>query len=66
MEEFYTSLFGCNAGEYPLRYLGILMHHRQLLNSEWRKVEVLFEQKISCWKAKYLSGRQRNMAEQPT
>jgi hypothetical protein len=55
MEEFYTSLFGCNAGEYPFRYLGIPMHHRQLLNSEWRKVEERFEQKLSCWKAKYLS-----------
>jgi hypothetical protein len=55
IEEFYTSLFGCNAGEYPFRYLGIPMHHRQLLNSEWRKVEERFEQKLSCRKAKYLS-----------
>jgi hypothetical protein len=31
------------------------MHHRQLLNSEWKKVEERFEQKLSCWKAKYLS-----------
>jgi hypothetical protein len=31
------------------------MHHRQLLNSEWRKVEEQFQQKLSCWKAKYLS-----------
>ena len=55
MESFYTSLFGCNSGEYPFRYLGIPMHHRQLLNSEWRKVEDRFKQKLSCWKAKYLS-----------
>ena len=34
MEESYTDLFSCNAGEYPFRYLGIPMHHRQLLNSE--------------------------------
>ena len=54
-EEFYTDLFGCNAGEYPFRYLGIPMHHRQLLNSEWHKVEERFEKKLSCWKAKYLS-----------
>jgi hypothetical protein len=25
------------------------------LNSEWKKVEERFEQKLSCWKAKYLS-----------
>ena len=32
-----------------------VMHHRQLLNSEWSKVEECFEKKLSCWKAKYLS-----------
>jgi hypothetical protein len=31
------------------------MHYRQLLNSEWSKVEERFQQKLSCWKAKYLS-----------
>jgi len=55
MQDFYTDLFGCNAGEYPFRYLGIPMHHRQLLNSEWGKVEERFEKKLSCWKAKYMS-----------
>jgi hypothetical protein len=55
MEPFYTSLFGCNSGVYSFRYLGILMHHRQVLNSEWSKVEERFQQKLSCWKAKYLS-----------
>ena len=55
MQDFYTNLFGCNAGEYPFRYLGIPMHHRKLLNSEWGKVEERFEKKLSCWKAKYLS-----------
>jgi len=52
MEDIYTDLFGCNAGEYPFRYLGIPMHHRQLLNSEWSKVEEHFGKKLSCWKAK--------------
>ena len=55
MEDIYTDLFGCNAGEYPFRYLGIPMHHRQLLNSEWSKVVERFEKKLSCRKAKYLS-----------
>jgi exonuclease III len=55
VESYYTTLFGCNTGDYPFRYLGIPMHHRQLLNSEWRKVEERFQQKLSCWKAKYLS-----------
>jgi len=45
MEDIYTDLFGYNVGEYPFRYLGIPMHHRQLLNSEWSKVEECFEKK---------------------
>jgi len=28
MQDIYTDIFGCNAGEYPFRYLGIPMHHR--------------------------------------
>ena len=48
MEDEYTTLFGCNAGEYSFRYLGIPMYHRQLLNSEWHKVEERFEKKLSC------------------
>jgi hypothetical protein len=54
-EDDYMELFGCNAGEYPFRYLGIPMHHRQLLNSEWRQIEERFEKRLSCWKAKHLS-----------
>ena len=55
MQNIYTDLFGCNAGEYPFRYLGIPIHLSQLLNSEWGKVEERFEKNLSCWKTKYLS-----------
>jgi hypothetical protein len=51
----YIELFGCNAGEYPFRYMGIPMHHMQLLNSEWHQIEECFEKRLSCWKAKHLS-----------
>jgi hypothetical protein len=54
-EDDYMELFGCNAGEYPFRYLGIPMHHRQLLNSEWWQIEECFEKRLSCWKANHLS-----------
>jgi hypothetical protein len=53
MEASYTSLFGCNSGGYPFRYLGIPMHHRQLLNSEWSKLKnasakaLMLESKLS-------------------
>jgi hypothetical protein len=46
MEDSYTSLFGCNSGDYLFRYLGIPMHHKQLLNPEWSKVEERFQQKL--------------------
>jgi hypothetical protein len=59
MQDIYTDLFGCNAGEYPFTYLGIPMHHRQLLNSQWSEVEQRFQKKLSCWKAKYLSYGRR-------
>jgi hypothetical protein len=36
-QDEYIEHFRCNVGEYPFRYVGIPMHHRQLLNSEWRK-----------------------------
>ena len=55
MQDFYTDLFCCNAGEYPFKYLGIPMHHRKLLNSEWGKVEERFEKKTLLLNAKYLS-----------
>ena len=45
MQDIYTDLFGCSAGEYPFKYLGIPIHHRKLLNSEWGKVEEHFEKK---------------------
>jgi hypothetical protein len=46
----------CDASNYKclVVMLGIPMHHRKLLNSEWRKIEERFEKKLSCWKAKKL------------
>jgi hypothetical protein len=32
-------------GEYPFRYLGIPMHHRKLVNSDWKMIEERFEKK---------------------
>ena len=30
----YAQIFGCNAGSFPFRYLGIPMHHRKLMNKD--------------------------------
>lgn len=32
-EQQYSSLFGCQTGDYPFKYLGIPMHYRRLTNS---------------------------------
>jgi hypothetical protein len=34
----YTQIFGCNAGSFPFRYLGIPMHHRKLLYKDRKHV----------------------------
>jgi hypothetical protein len=47
-QDEYMELFGCNVGEYPFRYLGIPMHHRQLLNSEWWQIKEHFEKRLTC------------------
>jgi hypothetical protein len=47
-QDEYIELFDCNAGEYTFRYLGIPMHHIQLLNSEWHQIQQRFEKRLSC------------------
>jgi hypothetical protein len=34
-------------GEFPLKYLGIPIHYRKLSNTNWKRVEELFEKKDS-------------------
>jgi hypothetical protein len=45
--EQYTSLFGCQEGDFPLKYLGILIHFRKLSNADWKRVEDRFEKRLS-------------------
>jgi hypothetical protein len=51
----YKTLFGCDIGSLPFRYLGIPIHFRKLTNGEWKPVEDRFEKKFSCWAGKMLS-----------
>jgi hypothetical protein len=41
----YVRLFGCKEGEFPFRYLGILMSPSRLFNKDWRAVEERFQKK---------------------
>jgi hypothetical protein len=51
----YISLFGCEPGAFPFRYLGILIHFRKLTNREWKIIEDRFEKKLASWLGKMLS-----------
>jgi hypothetical protein len=51
----YAELFGCNQGQFPIRYLGIPIHFRRLTNAEWKIVEERLQLQLSSWKGKLLS-----------
>jgi hypothetical protein len=57
--EQYTTLFGCQEGGLPLKYLGIPIHFQKLRNVGWKKVEECFEKRLSRWKGKHLSAGAR-------
>jgi hypothetical protein len=54
-ENEYKNLFGCEAGSFPLKYLGIPIHYLKLKNSEWKPIEDRFERKLANWLGKLLS-----------
>jgi hypothetical protein len=43
IEDHYTNLFGCGLGQYPVRYLGIPMHHKKISNADWKVIEEKIE-----------------------
>jgi hypothetical protein len=51
----YAELFGCNQGEFPIRYLGIPIHFWRLTNAEWKIVEESLQLRLSSWNGKVLS-----------
>ena len=55
VQEEYQTIFGCEVGTLPFRYLGIPIHYRKLLNKEWKMIEDRFEKKLGCWAGKMLS-----------
>jgi hypothetical protein len=50
----YAQIFGCNVGSFSFRYLGITMHHRKLLNKDWKHVEERFQKRLNYWRSKML------------
>jgi predicted component of type VI protein secretion system len=41
-------------GEFPLKYLGIPIYYRKLSNTNWKRVEELFEKKTQQLERKTL------------
>ena len=51
----YAEIFGCEQGQFPIKYLGIPIHYRRLTNAEWKHVEEGLQKRIASWKGKLLS-----------
>ena len=49
-----TEPFGCTLGQFPIKYLGILIHYRRLAIAEWKHVEERREKQLSSLKGKLL------------
>jgi hypothetical protein len=55
----YSKLFGCEKGQFPIRYWGIPIHYRRLTIAEWKAVEERLQKCLSSWMGKLLSLRGR-------
>jgi hypothetical protein len=53
--QLYAELFGCNQGEFPIRYLSMPIHFRRLTNVEWKIIEERLQLRLSSLKGKLLS-----------
>jgi hypothetical protein len=54
-ENNYRTIFGCEVGSLPFKYLGIPIHYRTLFNKEWKPIEDQFENNFAFWLGKLLS-----------
>ena len=48
-QDMYTHIFTCKKGDFPFKYLGIPMHYKKLVNSDWKSSEDKVEKKNSSW-----------------
>ena len=55
VEAQHTEIFVCKSKDFPMTYLGILVHFRKLRNGGRKKVEECFERRLSRWKGKHES-----------
>jgi hypothetical protein len=50
----YEEIFTCKAKDLPLKYLGIPIDKKKLLNIHWKPNEDKMEKKFGCWQGKML------------
>lgn len=51
----YSNIFTCNVGDLPLKYLGIPIDQKRILNKDWKVAENKMEHKLGCWQGKLQS-----------
>jgi hypothetical protein len=54
MQESYEEIFTCKSGALPLKYLGVPIDKKKLLNIHWKPAEDKMEKKLGCWQGKML------------
>jgi hypothetical protein len=47
LQDQYITIFGCQGGSFPFKYIGMPMHVRKLSNKEWKMVEDRIEKRLS-------------------
>jgi hypothetical protein len=50
MKRFFT----CISGDFSLKYLGVPIHKKRLLNSHWKPAEDKMEKRLGCHQGKLL------------
>jgi hypothetical protein len=50
----YEEIFTCKSRELPMKYLGVPIHKKILLNSHWKPVEDKMEKRLGCYQGKLL------------
>jgi hypothetical protein len=46
----YSSMFGCQVGTFPMKYLGMPVSFRCLKNSDLQFIDEIFVKKLDAWK----------------
>jgi hypothetical protein len=56
--ESFAMIFGCHVGEFPIKYLGIPLHHNKLRREDLQPVDKIIK-RIVGWRGKLLTQARR-------